>query len=99
MSMFQITGQVINVFKQDPQVDKETGELGKAVPKVQILGDLPIQGEGSRMDLVTLSIPENLDFAGLINKKVSLPLGIFAPAKGVIVYFIPKGSSVQILDA
>ena len=99
MSMFQVTGQVMNVFEQDGMVNKDTGEVGKPIPKVQILGEIPVQGDGQKMDLITLTIPKGIDFKALISKKVSIPLGIFAPAKGVIIYFIPKGSKVGVLNA
>lgn len=94
MSMFQVTGQVMNVFHQPGRVDPETGEYGKGKDKVQIMGDIPVSDGGSKLDLVTLTVPEGLNFEGLIKRTVSVPLGFFSPAKGSIVYFIPKGSEI-----
>lgn len=94
MSMFQVTGQVMNVFYQPGRADPETGEYGKGKEKVQIMGDIPVSDGGSKFDLITLSIPEGLNFEPYIKKSVSVPLGFFAPAKGSIVYFIPKGSEI-----
>ena len=97
MSMFTITGEVKNVFYQVGQADKETGEVKEGSHKVQILGEMPVKGGDARLDLVTLTIPEGIDFKALLGLSVSCPIGVFAPAKGVITYFIPKGSSVELL--
>lgn len=98
MSMFTVTGEVRNVFYQPGQKDKETGETKEGSNKVQILGDMPVNGGGSREDLITLSIPEGIDFQPLLKRTVRFPLGFFAPAKGTIVYFIPKGSKIELTE-
>ena len=97
MSMFTVTGEVRNVFYQPGQKDKETGETREGSDKVQILGDMPVSGGGSREDLITLSIPEGMDFKPYLKRTVRLPLGFFAPSKGTIIYFIPKGSEIECL--
>lgn len=99
MSMFTITGEVKNVFFQQGGTDKETGEVKEGSHKVQVLGEMPVKGGGSRFDLVTLSIPEGLDFKPHLNRTIRFPLGFFAPAKGTIVYFIPKGSKVELVGS
>lgn len=99
MSMFQITGRVINCFFQPGNLDKVTGELREGKSKVQILGDIPISNGGSKMDLVTLTVPEGVNFEQYLNKEVSVPLGFFSPSKGSILYFIPKGSKITDLAA
>lgn len=98
MSMFTVTGEVRNVFYQPGQLDKETGVLKPGSNKVQVLGEMPVNGGGSKEDLVTLTIPEGMDFEILKKRLVRFPLGFFSPAKGTIAYFIPKGSTVEILD-
>lgn len=94
MSMFNVTGEVRNVYYQPGSTDKETGEAKPGSDKVQILGEVPVQGGGSKLDLITLTIPEGMDFKPHMKRTVSVPLGFFSPAKGSIVYFIPKGSEV-----
>lgn len=94
MSMFTVTGEVRNVFYQPGATDKETGEIKPGSDKVQILGTLPVQGGGEKEDIITLTIPEGLDFKPYLKRTVSVPLGFFSPAKGSIVYFIPKGSQI-----
>lgn len=99
MSMFTVTGEVRNVYHQPGATDKETGEIKPGSDKVQILGDVPVQGGGSKLDLITLTIPEGMDFKPFLKRTVSVPLGFFSPAKGSIVCFIPKGSTVNLVEA
>ena len=95
MSMFSITGTVVNTFYQEGRVDKDSGEKSPNIPKVQILGEIPVSTGGTRVDLVTLTVPHGLDFKPHVQKNVKVPLGFFAPQKNSIVYYIPKGSQVE----
>lgn len=95
MSMFTISGTVINTYIQDGRVDKETGEKSPNTPKVQILGELPVPTGGTRSDLVTLTIPAGMDFKERLQQQVTVPLGFFAPQKNTIIYYIPKGSTIE----
>jgi hypothetical protein len=95
--MFTVTGQVLKTYIQPGQTDKETGEIGKSSAKVQIMGELPVQGGESRLDLITLTIESQKTYTELLGKKIRVPLGFFAPQKGNIVYFIPKGSLPEIV--
>ncbi len=94
MSMFEVTGQVMKSYHQPGTVDPETGELTKGKDKVQILGEIPVSDGSTKYDLITLSVPEGVNFEPLVKKVVRVPLGFFAPSKGNIIYFIPKGSNV-----
>jgi hypothetical protein len=88
--MFTITGEVRNVFKQE-------NNDGTFKNKVQILGSFPTLAGGIREDLVTLSVPDGVDFEPLKKQVIRCPIGVFAPAKGVVTYFIPKGSNVDLV--
>jgi hypothetical protein len=93
MSMFQVSGTVLHCFDSPAQVNKETGEITRAEkPKVQILGDLPLANGQARFDVITLSCEDKSDFESLKGRRISVPLGMFSPAKGEIIYFIPKGA-------
>ena len=94
MSMFTITGQVINTFEAPGRKANEKAGIDaqEAKPKVQILGEMPVQGEQKRMELVTLTCEDQTEYESFKGKTVTVPLGIFAPARGQIIYFIPKGS-------
>jgi len=99
MSMFSITGQVVNTFEApgraaNPQTQQEAQE---AKPKVQILGEMPVPGGQKRVELVTLTCEDQRVYEALRGRTIQVPLGIFAPAKGQIIYFIPKGSSPVVL--
>lgn len=99
ISMFTVTGQVLKTFIQTGQVDTETGEVGKPSIKVQIMGEMPVRGETgeSRLDLITLTVETQKTYDDLKGKRIRVPLGFFAPQKGNIVYFIPKGSQPEIV--
>lgn len=100
MSMFQVTGQVVHVYDAPEMVSKETGEVTReSRPKVQLIGDLPLPNGQSRYDLVTLSVIDKEEWIALRGKHVSVSLGMFSPAKGQIVFFIPKGCSPRPLVA
>ena len=96
-SMFTVTGQVLKTFVQPGQVDKETGEVSKPSVKVQIMGEMPVQGGESRLDLITLTIENQKVYDDLKLKRVRVALGFFAPQKGNIVYFIPKGATPELI--
>jgi hypothetical protein len=93
-SMFSITGQVVNTFEAPGRAANEKAgtEAQEAKPKVQILGEMPVPGGQKRVELVTLTCEDQTVYDALRGQTVSVPLGIFAPAKGQIIYFIPKGS-------
>jgi hypothetical protein len=98
LSMFTVTGQVLKTYIQAGQVDKETGEVGKSSVKVQIMGEMPVQGGDSRLDLITLTVDNEQTYSVLKGKAVRVPLGFFAPQKGNIIYFIPKGSKPELIN-
>lgn len=95
MSMFTITGQVVNTFEAPGRAANEKAgiEAQEAKPKVQILGEMPVPGGQKRVELVTLTCEDQRVYEALRGRTVSVPLGIFAPAKGQVIYFIPKGST------
>lgn len=96
-SMFTVTGQVLKTFVQAGQLDKETGETSKPSIKVQIMGEMPVQGGDTKLDLISLTVEDQKIYDALKGKKIRVPLGFFAPQKGNIVYFIPKGSQPEIV--
>lgn len=96
-SMFTVTGQVLKTFIQPAVVNNETGVLGEPSTKVQLMGEMPVQGGESRLDLITLTIQDRKTYDSLTGKTVRIPLGFFAPQKGNIVYFVPKGSIPEVV--
>ena len=90
-AMFSITGQLINAFPEK-QVNKDTGEETTR-HRIQLLGDIPLRdGSGTRYDLITLNVEDLRPYQELQGKTISVPFGFFAPGKGNVVTFVPKGS-------
>jgi len=89
--MFTLYGQVANTYHQPGGVSKKTGDVFDPKDKVQILGQIPTNEGGHKLDLVTLNVEDSKSFADNIGKNVRVPVGFFATGKNV-VYFIPRGS-------
>lgn len=90
-SMFMISGLVVNLFNAPGRIDKESGEVDEDKPKVQIMGEVPQRNGQVKYELVSLTCHNPSDFEGLRGKRVSVPLGMFAPKAGQVLYFIPQG--------
>lgn len=100
MSMFQVTGQVVHVFDAPATVNKDTGEVTReSRPKVQMIGDIPLPNGQLRYDIVTLTVEDKAEWADLQGHRVAVPLGMFSPSKGNILYFIPKGCHPRPVEA
>ena len=96
--MFSITGQLLKAYPET-KVDQETGEESVKY-RIQLLGDIPLRdGSGTRYDMVTLTGESMRPYAEHVGKRISVPFGFFAPSKGQVVTFVPKGSTPQILAA
>ncbi len=90
-AMFTLCGQVANVYVQPGGTSKKTGEAFDPRDKVQILGHIPLQGGGSKLDLVTLNVEDARLFQAAQGKTVRVPVGVYAIGKAV-GYFIPQGA-------
>jgi hypothetical protein len=90
MSMISITGQVLHVFEK-PAV-KRGDDVIDAKPQVQLLGEFSLPNGETRFDLVTLSTDTPKDFATFKGQTVTVQVGVFSPAKGQVIFFIPKGA-------
>lgn len=99
MSMFQVSGVVLHTYDSPASVDKRTGEITREQkPKVQLLGDIPLPNGQFRCDMITLTCEDKAEFEALKRRKVTVPLGMFSPAKDQIIYFIPKGAHPVVLE-
>lgn len=97
-SMFTVTGQVLKTYHQEGRTDKETGEVEPESVKVQLLGEMPVKGGDSKADLVSLTIENEKTWAPFVGKNIRVALGFFAPNKGNIVLFIPKGAIPELVS-
>lgn len=97
-AMFTLCGQVANVYVQPGGTSKKTGEAFDPRDKVQILGHVPLQGGGTKLDLVTLNVEDARLFQAALNKTIRVPVGVYAIGK-TVGYFIPQGAKPQLSQA
>jgi|TARA_B100000768_G_C11262837_1_gene369591 hypothetical protein len=96
--MFSITGQLLKAFPET-QVNRDTGEEVQRF-RIQLLGNIPLRdGSGNRFDMVTLSVENLQPYKELEGKTICVPFGFFAPGKGNVVTFVPKGAKPQLVAA
>lgn len=96
--MITLCGQVANTYEQPGGTSKKTGEVFDPRDKVQILGQLPVQTGGHRLELVTLNVENAQEYAALVGQKIRVPVGVYALGKSV-GYFIPQGSKPVVLKS
>lgn len=84
MSMITLNGFLVNIYKQPKKGDRDEKD------KIQILGDIPIEGGGVRKDLVTITVPDASAYEGCEGTEVSVAVGAFAPQKGSVIFFVNK---------
>lgn len=91
MSMLYLTGKVIHVF-ESPKGERKDGTSYGGQDKVQILGENLLPNGETKFGLIDLTAHDSKAFRDFQGKDVSFPVGVMSPAKGQIVYFIPKGA-------
>ena len=94
--MFTLNGVVLHVFETPKGVNKKTGEEYESQDKVQILGDVPLLNGQTRKDMITITTHDIDNLKTMLGKAVRLPVGMFAQSKGLITYFMPKGSRAEL---
>ena len=93
--MLQMTGKVVNTFTQDGGQDKD-GKDYDARHKVQLLGEFDLPNGDVKHDLVDLKVDDLKDWTPYKGKDVTIDIGVYAPSKGTVIYFIKKGSKPQL---
>jgi hypothetical protein len=96
--MFTLCGQVANIYVQPGGTSKKTGEVYDPRDKVQILGHVPLQGGGSKLDLVTLNVEDATEFKQYQGKDIRVPVGVYALGK-TVGYFIPQGAKPSAINS
>lgn len=86
MSMLTLTGTLVNTFRAPLRRGAESGEQEK--DKLQLLADVKLSNGETRKDLVTITVPDARKFEGTEGTEISLPVGVFAPAKGQVIFFV-----------
>lgn len=96
LTMLQIKGQVINVFTVSGGKDKDGNDY-EPRNKVQLMGQVALQNGDSKFDLMDLTIDDLAEWKDLKTKHISVDVGAFAPSKGNIVFFVPKGVKPRLI--
>ena len=86
MSMFSITGTLVNTYRSPLRKGAEAGEIEK--DRIQILGDVPLNNGEVRKDLISITVPDVRKYEGEEGTDITIAVGLFAPAKGQILYFV-----------
>lgn len=100
MGMYQLLGQVINVFDTPEKVDKKTGEVREASFRIQVMGEDELENGQKKMGLVDLKVNDPSLYRPLVGKRILQPIGIMVDfnQKKQITYAL-KGSKPQVLKA
>jgi len=95
MSMFILTGTVVNVFTAPKGVSKKTGEEYGGQDKVQIMGDIPLPDGQYRKELVDLTTDQGDLLKKMEGREVACPVSFYASGKSV-GFYIPKGHKISL---
>lgn len=102
ISMFTVTGTVVNTFTQEGFVDKQTGEVTKPTFKVQLMGNVPVaRSNQNRMELKDFSVSDLSVYEKLKGRLVRVPVGFMSAQRGnnhEVILFIPKSAAPEIVD-
>lgn len=89
--MYQVTGQILNLFKQ------AASEKFEASYKVQILGDsLTVDGQVKK-EMVTLNVPLSVfnSLQGQEGQAATFPIGFYVK-NGNLITFFPKSEAENV---
>jgi len=92
--MFTLSGVVIHVYETPKGVNKTTGEEYGGQDKVQIMGFSPLPNGESMKEVINLTTDQGSALKKLEGRSVSAPISFYAPSKGQVSYFIPKGHTI-----
>ena len=96
--MLQMTGLVVNLYTKEGGTDKE-GKPFETSHKVQIMGAVDLPNGQQQNELIDLKIESLSEWQPLRGKNVAVDVGIYAPAKNSVVYFIKKGSKPRLISS
>ena len=97
-SMFMLHGELVHVFENPTGVNKDTGEEYGGQDKIQIMGNVPLKNGESRKDLITLTTDQGKHLRDHLGASVSAPVAFYAPSKGNVNFYIPKGHTVTLIN-
>ena len=89
--MLILTGQVMKVFEVPSRTNRETGEVIPASSKVQIMGDVPVQGGETRLELYDLKTDRGPAFRAAVGKRVRCPVQVYSFDGNAGLYMVKTG--------
>ena len=91
MSMFTITGTVVNIFKILVGTNSEGQQYG-GDHKIQLMGEVPLPNGETRHEMIDLKVEDIETYKSFMTQRITVLIGALALAKNKLVYFIPRGS-------
>ncbi|MDD2383136.1 MAG: hypothetical protein PHN18_03005 [Sulfurospirillaceae bacterium] len=81
--MLTLKANLINIFMGSDYIDKQTGEVTKGKPKLQLLAKIPLKNGEYKSQLIDLSIPiEKLAlYKDKVTEIVEVEVGLIGDAK------------------
>ena len=100
--MLTLTGQVMKVFTTPPSTNPTTGEVREGFDKVQIMGEVPLQGGESKLELFELRTNRGEAFRRATGKRVRCAVDHYAfkGERGDVVsgLFLMKNAEIEMID-
>jgi len=93
MTMYMISGKVVNVYKQPLGKTKDGREFG-GEQRVQIQGDVILKNGEKKVDLVNLKAVKGQDMSPLIGTDVVLDAGYFI-SNGQAMWFLADNKNLK----
>ena len=95
--MYQIKGQLINVFHQPERLNQRTGEMLPAADYIQILGKVPRRDGGFEYQTVRLKVEDLAPFKPMIGKEIQIAVQFMARENRAFP-FIPRGAKPELVQ-
>lgn len=91
MSMFTVTGLLLNIFKT-PEGKNAEGEAFGGDHKIQLMGEVFLPNGETKNELIDLKVVSVDEYKPFMNARITVPVASIALARSKLVHYIPKGS-------
>lgn len=96
--MLNLSGRLINVFRQQGGTNKKTGDAFEDRDKIQVLGALDLPNGEVKHELVTLTVDDTRPFVDLLNQDISIAVGVISLGRNII-YYVAKGAKPIVMGS
>lgn len=97
MAMITMEGRLINTYKANSRIDKETGKVIEGKEKIQIMGQMPMESGEFRNEMHDLTCHDLNAFKQYQGKTIRFALGIMSAGDNTIL-FLPKGTKPELVS-